>query len=660
MDEKGEIKIVIGYGLNITERKEIENRLALNEKRYRDLFNYSQALICTHDLNGKILSVNPAICESLGYSGEELLGKMLRDFIPPKDAKNFDAEYLEKISKEERVKGVFRIMHKNGNMLFLLYQNYKVIEEGLEPYVIGFSQDITERVKAEKELVLAKKITEEASHAKEVFLANMSHEIRTPMSGILGIAGLLAKTKLDDQQKNYTKLITESANNLLVIVNDVLDIEKIGSGKFEFEQIPFRITEKVTTTIQSFQYKVEEKGLQIDFENNLQTDLIVEGDPYRLSQILNNLLSNALKFTDHGKIVVTSSVVKTEGDIVTVQFTVKDTGIGIPGSRLSAIFEPFVQASSDTTRKYGGTGLGLSICKNLVELQGGTIEAYSSKQGGGTTFRFSIPYKICIAKIMAEEIKEEINFKEIGKKKILIAEDVELNQFLAKHILESWGFTVDIAVNGKEAVNSVKEKQYDLILMDIQMPEMDGIEATHVIRKLEAADKCNIPIIALTANALKGDGPLYLQAGMNDYITKPYTEERLYKVISKYLKDDAVVIPEEKLYSLSMVNIIGKDNPEFAGKMIKLFLDTIPADLQKLEEAAAQEEWSKVTFSAHKMKSTIDSMGITSIGAVIRKLEMKGEIKETPSTIISWVKEVRFVIDKVMVQMQNDFSDILN
>jgi hypothetical protein len=276
---------------------------------------------------------------------------------------------------------------------------------------------------------------------------------------------------------------------------------------------------------------------------------------------------------------------------------------------------------------------------------------------------------------LAEELKIEVNFSDMGKKRILVAEDVELNQFLAKHILESWGFSVDIANNGKEAVDCVQQKHYDLILMDIQMPEMDGIVATQTIRKLSDTAVAGIPIIALTANALKGDDQRYLNAGMNDYITKPYTEERLYKVISKYLKAtennpstknktenftpaEPAAATEEKIYDLSMVNVIGKNNPAFVKTMIKLFLDTIPLDLKKLQDAATNEEWEKVGFTAHKMKSTIDSMGISTISNTIRKLELKGEMKETKETILAMVNDVSTVLEKVIAQMRIDFPDI--
>ena len=516
--------------------------------------------------------------------------------------------------------------------------------------------------------MLAKKLTDEASKAKEIFLANMSHEIRTPMTGILGVANLIAKTTLNEQQKNYIKLITESANNLLVIVNDVLDIEKIASGKFEFESVHFKIAEKAATTIQSFQYKAEEKGIQLFFKNNIPAQMVLEGDPYRLSQILNNLLSNALKFTPNGEITIKSSVIELKDNKALVEFIVSDTGVGINEEKIKSIFEPFVQASTDTARKYGGTGLGLSICKNLVEMQGGTIEV-QSVSGQGTNFKFAIPYKTGSPLQLKEDVKIEMTFRNNEKKKILIAEDVELNQYLAKHILEDWGVATDIANNGKEALDKVILYHYDLILMDIQMPEMDGIAATRAIRKLPDPIKSSIPIIALTANALKGDDQKYLNAGMNDYITKPYTEERLYKVIRKFFstenEPDTTLSNinniemenqnQERLYDLSMVNVIGRNNPAFVEKMVKLFLDNITIDLNKLKDAELQKDRKGINFYAHKMKSTIESMGINDLKSIIRALEMKEAIITDEQIINEHVSKIESVLQTVITQMKTDF-----
>ncbi len=547
LDEEGDVRLVIGYGLNITERKLIEQQLEIKEKRYRDLFNYSQALICTHDLSGKILSVNPALCTSLGYLEEECVGKSLMDFIPEKDRTKFHSLYLDKIIYDEKASDVFRVVHKKGNVIYLLYQNYRVQEEGEAPYVIGFSQDITDRIKAEQELLLAKQMTEDSARAKEVFLANMSHEIRTPMHGILGIAGLLAKTELDEQQIKYVKLITESANNLVVIINDILDIEKIGSGKIEFESLDFNLFDKLNTTLQSFQYKAEEKGIQLVLNTSFNDSLFVKGDPYRLSQILNNLVSNALKFTAQGKITASCTLEEKDNENIVLHFKVADTGIGINSDKLSVIFDPFVQASSDTTRKYGGTGLGLSICKNLVELQKGNISV-KSKIGKGTTFSFSIPFKYGKGTQLDDENHTlQLNMNVFSYKRILMAEDVVVNQFLAKVIIEAAGLSIDIANNGLEAIELLKVNKYDLILMDIQMPEMDGISATKAIRLLEDVEKASIPIVALTANALVGNEHEYYEAGMNACLTKPFTENKLFVVMNKLLNPALFLLSKKSL-----------------------------------------------------------------------------------------------------------------
>lgn len=533
LDEQGDVKLVIGYGVNITERKLIEQQLERKEKSYRDLFNYSQALICTHDLEGNLITVNPAFCETIGYSELEVLGNNLMNFVPENDKEKFRPIYLHNILSEEKAGGVFRVLHKNGNVLFLLYQNYRVEEEGMQPYVIGFSQDITDRIKAENDLLLAKKITEESARAKEIFLANMSHEIRTPMHGIIGIADLLTRTKLDDEQENYLKLIIDSANNLVVIINDILDIEKIGSGKFEFESLDFKIAEKLKNTVQSFQYKAKEKSILLELNCDFDIEQIVKGDPYRLGQILNNLISNALKFTAKGKISVSSNIEEKEGELI-IKCAVTDTGIGIRGDKLSVIFDPFVQASSDTTRKYGGTGLGLSICKNLVEMQGGKLSVEST-EGVGTTFMFEIPYQHGTP-IINQGNEDSINIQaSYVYNRILMAEDVEVNQFLGRIILESKGWQVDIANNGIEALEFLKQNDYDLILMDIQMPEMDGITATKEIRLFPDLKKSTIPIVALTANALVGNEQEYFDIGMNACLTKPFTEEKLFFAINKVL-----------------------------------------------------------------------------------------------------------------------------
>lgn len=681
-DDAGQFQTVIIYVVRITETREFEEKVQLSERRYRDLFNYSQALICTHDMDGRLLTVNPAICRVLGYREEEMVGHNIREIIPAKHQEGFEEGYIKAIRESESaVSGEFCVISKSGEAIYLLYKNFRMSEPGTDPYVIGFAHDITDRIKMEKELRLTKQLTDEIAKAKESFLAHMSHEIRTPMNGILGIASLLNKTRLDAQQKNYLQLIQDSANNLLVIVNDILDLEKIVAGKLQLERIPFKIVDKIATTIQSFIYRAEEKELGLVFQNSIPADLVVEGDPYRLSQVLNNILSNALKFTDQGHINIATGVIARNEEGVLVEVVIQDTGIGIGRERLRTIFEPFEQADATISRKYGGTGLGLAISKNMIEMQRGEL-LVSSEEGKGSAFTIRIPYHISIEDMQENEVSQEIDYKSLGHRKVLVAEDVELNQYLARHILESWDFEVVIVGNGREAVEIMEQSDFDCILMDVQMPEMDGIEATQRIRLLADPVKANIPIIALTANALKGDSEKYLAAGMTDYLAKPFDEARLFRVISRNLprleepvgstiseqapanavssseitlkNNNNMTVENSRLYDLSMVQSVSGGDESFIRKMVALFIETVPQNVQDLKNALQAENWEQVGKTAHKLKSTIDSMGIKSIRQEIRTVEANARQQESLQEIPVLVTNIDSVIRECIEQLQTE------
>jgi len=671
-DEAGSLQQVIIYAVRITETKEFEEKVRVSEKRYRDLFNHSQALICTHDLDGKLLSVNPAIRKVLGFEESEMLGRSIQEFVPEKHRELFGKQYLQAMRESSNaVSGEFCVLNKAGEEIYLLYKNVRMEEPGSEPYIIGFSQDITDRIHMERELRFTKQMTDDIARAKESFLAHMSHEIRTPMNGILGIASLLNKTRLDPQQRNYLQLIQESANNLLVIVNDILDLEKIVAGKLQLERIPFKIVDKIATTIQSFIYRAEEKELGLIFQNSIPGDLVVEGDPYRLSQVLNNLLSNALKFTNEGHINISTGIREHDEGAVVVEITIQDTGIGIGKDQMRTIFEPFEQADATISRRYGGTGLGLTICKNMVEMQNGEL-LVQSEEGKGSAFTIRIPYHLSIEAMQENEVSQEIDYKSLGHRKVLVAEDVELNQYLARHILESWDFEVLIVNNGREALDALEGTSFDCILMDVQMPEMDGIEATQRIRKFPDPVKANIPIIALTANALKGDSEKYLAAGMSDYLAKPFDEARLFRVISRNLSrlqtpveapapiaahthnnNTSNMIPgNSRLYDLSMVQSVSGGDENFIKKMVALFIETVPQNMQDLKNALNEENWDQVGKTAHKLKSTIDSMGIKSIRQEIRTVEANARQKEGLDVVPGLVATVDNVIKECIGQLQ--------
>ncbi|MDP1841994.1 MAG: PAS domain S-box protein [Sediminibacterium sp.] len=670
LDENDEVKLVIGYGLNITDRKNIEEQFKLNEKRYRDLFNYSQALICTHDTSGIILTVNPAICDVLGYTKDELIGKNIKEFIPVEFRPRFEDVYQKTVIEKGRAEGVFIVINKNKEQIYLLYQNYKVEEQGSTPYIIGFSQDITKRIKAEQELMQAKETTEKASKVKEIFLANMSHEIRTPMNGILGIGGLLYKTNLNPKQAEYTKLILESANNLLHIVNDVLDLTKIESGKVEFENIPFDLTHKISNTLKTFIFKVEEKGLALRFENNIKKDTVLIGDPFRLGQVLNNLISNAVKFTQKGSITLVADQLNEDPEKPLFQFKVKDTGIGISSDQLPLIFQEFVQASSDTSRKFGGTGLGLSISKNLIEMQGGNIKVESTPNEG-TTFIVNLPYKKGDPSLLKMAIADDQSYNSLEKKRILVAEDVVINQIIVKQILEDWGHEVVVASNGREAFNFLLQEDFDLILMDIHMPEVDGYEATQMIRQLKNTSKAAIPIVALTANAFKNETDRFAEAGFNEYITKPFTEQKLFNCIKRLLQLNTTIdrlaiettrakpaepSPDSKLYDLSGLYGMDLDDIDFIKEIAAVFIKNTKADILVLKKAIADNNINDIYQFSHRMKSSIYSLGIKQAYKTVESIEFYAKTNEQIDKIPGLFEHLSNTMEQVFKELTRDFS----
>jgi signal transduction histidine kinase/CheY-like chemotaxis protein len=433
----------------------------------------------------------------------------------------------------------YQFLRNDGKYDYINSRGYVIRnEEGTAIRMIGSMQDITERKTAEIETQKARIEAEEARKTQEQFLANMSHEIRTPMNGVVGMTELLAGTVLNKDQQDYVETIQESAANLMVIINDILDLTKIVAGKITIEKTDYNFSHLIATIIKTHKCKADKKGIQLKSNIDQQIYPVLLGDPVRLSQILNNLVGNAIKFTESGEVNLDVWLQKSEGKPDTLQFSISDTGIGIAEENAESVFERFTQVAGDSKRKYGGTGLGLTITKQLIELQGGKIQV-KSKQGEGSVFSFYLPVEKgdCRQRSEIPMTSKEQDYQ-LKNLKILLAEDNLINQKVVIRVLTSQGAVVDIANHGREAIDMLKKKQYDLILMDLQMPEMDGYEATKIIRNDMGVTTSNTPIIAMTASALITDKTKCLHAGMNDYIAKPFLAGELYrKILSQVEKE---------------------------------------------------------------------------------------------------------------------------
>jgi len=487
------------------------------------------AIIAITDNKGTITYANKQFSEISKYSIDELVGQNHSILNSGHHSKEFFKKMWAQIGSGNTFQADMKNKKKDGSFYWINNTIIPFMNNKGKPYqYVAIKRDITD---SKIFNITLENLVEKLKLAKEnqsQFLSNMSHEIRTPMNGILGMTRLLQKTILDKEQEKYSNAIFTSANNLMVIINEILDFSKIEAGKLTIEQISFNINEQVTIWNETL--KVSSNQKKIDFEINVNKEVPTHliGDPIRLSQIIYNLGGNAIKFTEKGKVSINIYLKDKKSNAITLQVDVIDNGIGIHVDKQDTIFSSFSQASSNTTRKYGGTGLGLTITKQLIELQNGNIWV-ESEEGKGSTFSFVIPYKIAIKTQEEEELKDEFSQKKLKEIKVLLVEDHDINQLLATTVLEQWNFKVDLAEDGIEAVEKVKENSYDIILMDIHMPKMDGYQATKEIRNTL---KDNTPIIALTASARISDNQLCYDVGMNDFISKPFDPEVLLQKIN--------------------------------------------------------------------------------------------------------------------------------
>ncbi|MDB5200463.1 MAG: response regulator [Chitinophagaceae bacterium] len=528
---------------------------------------------------------------------------------------------------------------------------------------------ITKKVKRQQQLYdqlnESEKKVREAALMKENFMANMSHEIRTPMNAILGFTNLLQKEPLNEKEKEFVRSIQNSGENLLTIINDVLDFSKIEAGMMRIESNSFSLRGLLHSVQTMFGEKIQQKNLHLTVNVEEQIPDILIGDAIRLTQILVNLVNNSVKFTNTGSIHINVTANKKKEEAIDISFSVKDTGIGIPANKIETIFDRFQQADTDTTRKYGGTGLGLSIVKQLVELQNGTISV-SSKTNGGTEFIFIIPYKISKDlngdKFIPEE-EIQLNTKNI---KILVAEDNAMNQNLMKHLLASWDLDFDIVNNGQEVIDALQQKKYSLVLMDIQMPLMDGYMATQKIRNELNND---IPIIAMTAHAMAGEREKCLSFGMNEYISKPIREIELFKIINTILQnsngsagrknENNTAGQTPKFLNLGYLKEISGGNTVFEVNMIEQFLQQTPADLEAMQDAFAKKNYEEASQIAHNLKTSVSFMGLTEkLDPYLDNIENNAGIEKENTNVQEKIMAVNKICRQVFQEAKEYLEDI--
>jgi len=601
---------------DITDEKLASDALTQREKQYRDLMMHSQALICTHDLEGNLLTANPAAAAILGRPLPLLPGTNLRELVAPAQREGV-TPYLRAFASTDSQRGTMTLPGPR----YLLYDNHLVREAGQPPYVIGYGQEITESVLAEQALRRAKLAAEAAVQARENFLANISHEIRTPLNGVLGMASQLAKTSLDGRQQEFVRTIRHAGQHLLHVINDVLDMAKITSGKLELESVAFNLCDSMGEALRPLANQAKEKGIHFA-GTPLRTTCAypwVLGDPHRLNQILINLVANALKFTEPGgRIVVIGEQLSETATTLTVRFSVEDTGIGIAPEKQELIFEGFTQAYSDTTRRFGGTGLGLSISRALVEQLGGQL-FLSSEVGRGSNFAFVLTLPKAAALVAATTLRDSYDTGALRGRRLLVIEDNEINRTVARLLFEGWGAHVEEAEDGLTGVQYVRDaaQPYDVVLMDIQLPGLNGLDATAAIRALPDVARANLPIVALTANAFRVDRDRYLAAGMNACLAKPFEEEDVYQTLVRLLPAPAPT----PAYDLSKLRTLARGREEFVVKIIHSFLRNIPDSLAQLRAAVEAGHWEEAAKITHHIKPSLESVGVPHVAEAVRQLE---------------------------------------
>ncbi len=652
-------------------RIDFENLLREHQGNLDSLFTGIWDMLFIINAEGRIIHFNPVAPQKLGYSDEELSNIYLNQLHPSElsfDVKNT----LDKALHGKKVLALFPFLSSTGELI-PSETTYSPGKWDGKDMLFLVARDLRERKIAQEELTIARKRAEEANRAKTVFLANMSHAFRIPMNSIIGMSELLLKTDLSKKQFNFLNVIIKSAENLMVIVNDLLDISKIESGEIMLQNKTFSVKDVISSVINNQFYNVRYKGIELlsDFLVYGE-DYLVKGDSFRLNQILLNLVENAIKFTDKGKVEIKVKRDESKTNGCLLLFEVVDTGVGINPERMQEILASIANNRPISAEVSSGSGLGLVISNKLVELMGGKLNI-SSELNIGSVFSFSIKFDCGNENELIENEKtteQTPAIHSMDNVRVLLAEDQVFNQMVVQSMVEDWGFDIDIVENGQQAIDRLKVKSYDVVLMDIQMPVMDGVEATKRIRTEFEKPVCDTPIIAITANAYSDNHRKFMEAGMNDTISKPFKSQVLFHKIANSLgmtnsdflhptvnfsdTDSVLSAREEQLYDLSVLKGISKDNQQTIQKMLTVFVEKASEEMAQIQGASKEQNWQHLAAVAHKMKPALAYLGMKSLEAKINEIQLSARNNKDIDKMPYMIQGADQLLKKIIVQLKKE------
>ena len=642
------------------------NELLKNLERLNTLSAQSRSYAWEINLNGLFTYMSPVVEIVLGYKPEQLVGKKyFYDILNQRQRERVKREAFEIIKQHRSLTNFEKVVDRADGTELWVATNCKPLfdDDGNLRGYMGSDTDISVQKQMQQKMEEAIQIAENSAKAKETFLTNMSHEIRTPLNVIIGMIREIGKEALTANQKIYLKHAESSSFHLLSIVNNVLDMSKIEAGEFKLDIKDFSLS-AVLSNVKSI-LSSRANGKKIDFKVECSDNIAkaLRGDSLRLSQVLINLLGNSIKFTDKGSVVLKVNLLSDNSEIQKVSFEVADTGIGMSEEYLKRIFKKFTQEYDASNRAYEGTGLGMSISKQIIEMMGGQI-AINSKKGQGTNISFSIDFPVGIEENLIVIDKNTRSY-DISGTRVLLVEDNEMNRFIARQSLLQAKCILTEAINGKEAIDILRTKQFDLILMDIQMPEMDGVEATKIIR-----EELNLKtaIIALTANAFKHDMDLYMSIGMDDYLIKPYKEEELFAKVEQIVRlrkgnakgkelkisNNAEKSDVRHLYSLRQIEVISGGDKKFVATLIAMFLKLSDETIQLLNEALESNNIEQIKRLAHKIKPSLDNLEVNDLHNEIRLLEQYNPVTDCPDNLRTVVRLVTRILTEVNSKLRTE------